>query len=107
METLAVETWRIQLLSFIASFIFIFFIFRLILKRRLREEYSLLWLASAFAVIGLSLWRGSLELMARMMGVAYAPAALFIVILGAFMLILLHLTIVISSHRDTIRTLVQ
>lgn len=107
MQFLEVETWRIQGFSIVSSLFFLGSILWLIKARRLREEYSLLWLSSGIVIFVISVWRGGLVWLASLLGVAYAPAALFVVFVGAITLLLLHFSVVLSRHREEIRTLIQ
>jgi len=88
---------RIQIISVVGSLLLLFFVFKLLQRRRLKEEYSLLWLGIAFVFLGISAFRSVLEAFAHAVGVYYSPAALFLVlILGAYML-LMHFSLVFSK----------
>ncbi len=98
---------RFQIVAIIGSAVFLLFILELIRRGRLRERYALLWLAASIVVCVFSVWRNLLDQTAHLIGIAYAPALLFI--LGMFfgMIILLHFSMVISSMADKIKTLTQ
>ena len=49
-------------------------VLELIRKRRLRERYALLWLATGVVLLVLSLWRGGLNTIAGWLGVETLPA---------------------------------
>ncbi len=102
-----VQLWRVQALAGAGSILFLALVVTLIRRRHLREEYSLLWLGGALLILAVSLWRGSLVHLARLMGVAYAPAALFILLLGVIVLLLLHFSLVISHQQEKLRRLAQ
>ena len=97
----------IQHVAVIGSACFFLFIIVLIHQRKIKETYSLVWLFFAAVFMTVSLWRGSLELIAGILGIAYAPAALFIILFLAIISILIHYSIVISKQSDTIVQLVQ
>jgi hypothetical protein len=83
------------------------FIVELIRKRRLKEEYALLWIAAAFSVIVLSLARGVLHAVAHAIGVYYPPMVLSL-IAGFFgMLLAIHFSLVISRLSGENRLLAQ
>lgn len=74
---------------------------------RLKPRYALLWLAASGALVTVSLWRGSIEVLGDLFGVKYKPALLF---LGAdvfLMLILLHVSVVVSRLTERTRALAQ
>ena len=98
---------RVQIVAIAVSLGLFGVILELVRRRRLMERYALLWLASAFVLLGLSIWREGLEIFARLVGVAYAPSALFLVALGFILLLLLHFSLVISRLADQSKVLAQ
>jgi len=72
-------------------------VLELVRRRRLKEEYSLLWLLTAVVLLALSLWRSSLDLIAKLVGIFYPPTALFVVGFGFVLLLLLYFSIIISK----------
>ena len=84
-----------------ASVLLVLVVLELIRKRRLRERYALLWLATGVVLLVLSLWRGGLNTIAGWLGVkGYPPAVLFAVGLLFVILVLLHYSTVISRLSD-------
>ncbi len=73
-----------------------FVIFELIRKKRLLERYALLWLGSTILLLVISFWRNLLERIAALMGVYYAPSALFMIAFFCGLLLMLHFSMVIS-----------
>ena len=69
----------------------------LVRQRRLEEQYSLLWLAMAAALVTLALTRNVWDWLALQAGVAYPPTAIFIAGFVAMILILLHFSTVVSK----------
>ena len=98
---------KIQLIAIVASFLLLFFVLYLIRKRSIKEEYSLLWLFFCIVFIVFSIWREGLELFAKFIGIAYAPAALFFIFLLAIFMILIEFSIIISKLSDKIKNLAQ
>ncbi len=99
--------FRIQIFAVLGSLAIAAVIFELIRKRKVLEKYSLLWFASAIILIVLSVWRDLLEKVAAVLGVYYAPSALFIIAAFCAMVMFLHLTVVISQLTEQNKTLVQ
>ncbi len=98
---------RIQIISIIVSIIIAGFIFELIRKRKLMERYSLLWFASSILLIVFSFWRGLLEILAKILGVDYAPSVLLILILFCGFIISLHFSVVVSKLTEQNKILAQ
>ena len=98
---------RIQILSIAGSIGLLMFILNLIKTKKLRIQYSLLWLLTAIMLLLLSLYKGLLDLVAKWLGIFYPPAVLFIVELFFFLLILLHFSIVITNLSNCNKELAQ
>ncbi|MEO8612006.1 MAG: DUF2304 domain-containing protein [Chloroflexota bacterium] len=87
---------RAMVFGLVASIIALLFIIELVRQRRLKEEYSLLWLATAAALIILSVSRPLLDVLASMVGIFYPPSALFLVAMVFVLFILLHFSTVLT-----------
>jgi hypothetical protein len=97
----------VQIISIIGSFSFLLFILSQIRSKRIKEEYSLMWLFFGFIFIIISLWRESLDMFARLVGVAYPPAALFLILIMAVFVILIQFSIIISKSKENNKHLTQ
>lgn len=98
---------RVQWVSIAGSAALLAVVFELVRSRRLQEEYSLLWLFTGGVLLLLSLWRGLLDRMAFVVGIAYPPSALFLVGFGFLLLILLHFSVILSGLSERTRRLTQ
>ena len=98
---------EIQVLSVIASLAAMASVFLLIRTRRLREEYAILWFLASLVLIAVSLWRGSLDLAARLLGVAYPPSVLLLAALGLGFVVALHFSVSLSRLADQNTRLAQ
>ena len=96
-----------QVVAIASSLLIIFFVISLIRKRKLREEYSILWIVGGLVLIVFSIWRGLVDIIADMAGVAYAPAVLFLIGIFFAVLMFLHFTVVISRQTDQNKALAQ
>ena len=83
--------------------ILLLLVLELVRRRRLQERYAILWILTALVLLVLSIWRGALESMAGMVGIAYAPALLFAITAFFVVIVLLHYSTVISrlSQQNT------
>src|SRR5215217_5023566 len=98
---------RIQIVAIVATLALFTIVFELVRQRRLMERYALLWLLSAAVMLGLAIWRNALEQVSSLIGVAYAPSALFVIAFGFVLVLLLHFSLVISSLADQNKVLAQ
>lgn len=96
-----------QYIAIAASMGLFAYIFYLVRNKRIKEEYSLLWLFFSAIFIFFSIWRDGLEYFAKLVGIAYPPAALFIILLLAIFLILIEFSRIISRLTDRNISLAQ
>jgi hypothetical protein len=87
---------RAMVFGLIASVGALIFIIELVRQRRLHEEYSLLWLATAVVLLILSVSRPLLDVLANLVGIVYPPSALFLVAVIFVLFILLHFSTVLT-----------
>lgn len=97
-------TQYIAIAASISLFLYIIFLVR---NQRIKEEYSLLWLFFSVVFMFFSVWRDGLEYFAHLIGIAYPPAALFIILLLAIFLILIEFSRIISRLTDRNISLAQ
>jgi hypothetical protein len=79
-----------------ASIAALLLVLELVRRRRLREEYSLLWLAIAFVMLVVSLWRDLLHRLSAEVGIAYPPNLLFLLASLFTLILLLYFSTVIT-----------
>ena len=102
-----VVPYKIQIISIIGATLFMLFIFRLITRGKLREEYSIVWIVCTLLLILFSFWRNGLDIMAKFFGVFYAPALIFLLAIFAIIVFLVHLSVVNSKQQRQIKELAQ
>ena len=88
---------RVSMFAAIAAILLLAVIFELIRSRRLQERYALLWVMTGLVLLVLALWRDGLNVLARTIGIAYQPSALFLVAAVFILVVLLHYSTVISE----------
>lgn len=79
----------------------------LVRRRKLREEYALLWLIVGGAVLVLSLWYGLLQWLTALIGAVDPTSTLFIFSLLFLLVMSLHFSIINSRLKDQIKDLTQ
>ena len=82
-------------------------VLEMVRRRRITEEYSLVWIVCAGALLVLSVWRDILHVAARSLGVHYPPAVLLLVLILFVFVISLHFSVVLSRQRRQIERLVE
>jgi len=98
---------RIQIVAIVLAAGLLLFVLELVRRRRLLERYALLWLFASLVLLALAAWRGGLQWLADLFGIAYPPNALFFVAFGFVLALLLHFSAAVSRHTDQIKVLAQ
>ena len=95
----------LQLLAIAVSALLLLVVLELVRRRRLTEEHSFIWILCAVALLGLALWRDSLDRVAEWLGIFYPPIVLVLVLTVFVFLALLYFSVVISRQREQIEQL--
>lgn len=98
---------RVQIFSLLFSLSILVFIFGLVKRRRIREEYSILWFAMSFFLLYLSLDRYAIDRLGHLFGIAYPPSVLTLMTTGFTFLLLIHLTVVLTRLSEQSKELIQ
>jgi len=89
---------RTEIVMFLIPAVLFVAVLEMVRRRRLREDYSLMWLATLAALLLLAVFRDTLlDRIAESMGIFYPPSAMFVIGFGMVTLILLQFSIVISK----------
>ncbi len=86
-----------QLMFGIGAVLLLVLVLELVRRRKLREEYALFWLVACLALIGVALWRDSLDVIGRLLGTVLPMSARFGIGFFRVFLILLHFSTVLSD----------
>jgi hypothetical protein len=98
---------RVTLFAVCASAGFLLYILEMVRRRKLQEEYSILWLFGSALILVLSLKKDWLDSLAQAVGIAYAPSFLFLVGILFILLILIHFSIAISRLHQMNKKMAQ
>jgi hypothetical protein len=98
---------RQKIFAFLLAVILLVTIFELVRKRKLREEYSWLWIFTGFSIL-LVVWRYDLLVrFTHFIGAFWPTTTLFILGLIFLMLINLHYSVKISGLTNQVKNLSQ
>ena len=98
---------RVTVVSICASSALLLYILEMVRRRKLREEYSILWLFGSALILVLSLKQDWLDRIAHAVGIAYPPSFLFLVGILFILLILIHFSIAISKLHQMNKKMAQ
>jgi hypothetical protein len=100
-------TSTVQVVAIVVSAALLAIVIELVRRRKLTEEYSFVWILCAVALLGLSLWRDLLHVVAHWLGVFYPPAVLLLVLIAFVFVACLYFSVVVSRQRQQIERLVE
>ena len=90
-----------------ASLVVLGLVIELVRRRRLKEEYSVLWVITALVLLVLSLWYPLLLKITELVGAVMPSSTLFFFGLVFALLMLLHFSVRVSSMERRVTMLVQ
>ena len=100
-------TDTVQVISILVSAALLLLVLELVRRRKLTEEHSFVWIIGSIALLGLSIRRDILDVMARTLGVHYPPAVLILVLGFLVFVVSLCFSVVLSQQRKLIERLVE
>ena len=99
--------FRTQIFVILLGLAMLLFVLNMVRTRRLREQYSLLWLLAAVVIVLSAVFIGAVEQLSHAIGIYYPPAFLFLVALLMVFVLQFHFSTVISNLREQNKTLIQ
>lgn len=100
-------SWQSKLFVLFAGIFLILLVLELVRRRKIREEYSVLWILTAITMFALAWWEGLLLFFTHLIGAVMNSSTIFffsITFLGA---ICLHFSIKISQLTNQVKELAQ
>jgi hypothetical protein len=97
----------LKISTLLLSLFLFFWIFSLIRRRKLMEEYAFLWIMIAGVFSGLSFFHPLIDRVAYWLGIDYGPTALFLFFNVVTIFILIHFSIQLSDFKTKKRILAQ
>ena len=98
---------RQKIMAIIIAFAIFIVIIEMVRRRKLREEYSWLWLLTGAGLIVLTVWYDLLVMISRLIGVTLPTSTLFFFGLIFLMMVCLQFSIRISKLTNQVKDLSQ
>ena len=98
---------RIQVISILICVFLVVYVFELVRRKHLSEEYSMGWLVTGTLMLILSVSEDALRWVSELVGATLFTSTLFFFGLLFLMVICLHFSIRISALTKQVRTLTQ
>ena len=102
-----IMNWVLQITIIFGVLLYLLLIINLLVKRKISLKYSLLWLLSAVVMLFVSVFPGSIETIASLLGFQVSSNLVFSLVVFFMLLILLHVTSIVSKLSDQHYTLIQ
>ncbi len=96
-----------KIFAILAGVMLLGLIFELVRKRKLKEEYSWLWILTGIIILALVVWYDLLLFVTHLIGAGNPRTTLFLFGLLFLVLINIHFSIRISTFTDQIKELAQ
>jgi hypothetical protein len=100
-------TGLVQIVAVAISAALLVTVIALVRDGRLREEYAFAWIVGSLVLLALAIWRNSLDLAAKWLGIYYPPALLLLAVILAVFVVSLYFSVVISRQRQQIEHLAE
>jgi len=98
---------RAQIVAVIGCVFLFVFVLELVRRRRLKEEYSILWMGVSLGTAVLAAWGGLLLRITRLVGAYSANSVIFFFGLLFLLGLVLHLTVRVSGLTEQNKNLAQ
>ena len=98
---------RTRIIAIAGSFLLLVIVIELVRRRRLKEEYSVLWTITALTLLIMAVWFDLLQRLTTAIGALVPSSTLFFTALIFVMAMLLHFSVRISQLERTLTMLVQ
>ncbi len=98
---------RLNVLALVLGAGAIVHILRLVRLHQLRSKYALLWLSIAVLLVPLAVAPGLLDRFSDLLGIDYAPSALFLAALAFLFFVVVHFSWELSRLEAKVRALAE
>jgi hypothetical protein len=98
---------KVQIVAVIVTVLLLAMVVELVRRRRLIERYALLWILAALGMVILAVWRGGLNAIGNLIGVADPVNAIFLVAFAVIFSLLLNFSVAISRLSEETKILAQ
>lgn len=100
-------TARAQIFSILVGLVLFLVIMSLVRRKKLQEQASLLWLLAGCLMVLVPVWKEGFFALSRFLGVANATSAVFLLGFVFVILVMLHLSVIISRLTEENREFAQ
>lgn len=99
--------YNYQIVAIIVNFLIIIILIDLIRRRKLKENYALIWFLIFIFFLIFSFKIDFIIKIGSFLGIAYTPSAIFLILIAALYLFLLYLSVIVSELKEENKNLIQ
>lgn len=99
--------WRARVFFMLLGLVVLLVIINFLRTKKLKEEYALLWIFMAGALVVAPLFIDLIDALSYAIGIDYPPALLIVITLVCFVLIFFQISVTISRFSEQIKSLSQ
>lgn len=99
--------YSFQILGFLFGLVLLVSIFIMVKKNKMQEKHSIIWIFAGVMIVVFSVNRDLLENFSALLGVSYAPSALFAILIVCIYILVLGFSSSISSLKKKNKVLIQ
>ncbi|HEV3319563.1 MAG TPA: DUF2304 domain-containing protein [Solirubrobacteraceae bacterium] len=98
---------NLRIVAIVGSLALLLFIIELVRRRRLKEEYSVLWVTTAVVLLLLAIWGGLLRSLTHAIGAVSQGSTLYFFGLIFVVFLLLHFSVRVSDLERRVVAMIQ
>jgi len=98
---------NLRIIAIVGSLALLAFIIELVRRRRLKEEYTVLWVTTALVLLALAAWGGLLADLTHAIGAISQASTLYFFGIIFIIFLLLHFSIRVSDLERRVMTMIQ
>ena len=96
-----------QIASLLFSGFILYIIFEMVRKRKIREEYSILWFMMGLIFLLISSSPKIVDSLGSLFGILYAPTLILLILIAFILSVLIHFSVVLSRLSEKNKDLIQ
>ncbi|MGD1075012.1 MAG: DUF2304 domain-containing protein [Thermodesulfovibrionales bacterium] len=100
-------SFGVRVTIFMLGLVFFLILFEMVRRKKFREELSITWFIVGIALMASSVADKIVDPLARVLGIGYPPALVFVWIIFFLMLALIYFSYVISDLKGKVKELSQ
>jgi len=98
---------KMQIVSLLFSGFILYFIFEMVRKKKIKEEYSIVWFIMGFVFLFISIFPTVIDKLGKIFGIAYAPTLILLFLIAFILTVLIHFSVVLSRLSEKNKDLIQ